>query len=110
MLGSAVEKVLRESGVETIMASRTQGVRFDAEDLGSEELIAAAGLGAGDYIINCVGLTKARIDESSHTSRDLAVKLNIEFPSNLAAAAEQSRVKVIQVATDCVFRNRGQLL
>jgi hypothetical protein len=33
MLGSAVEKVLRESGVETIMASRTQGVRFDAENL-----------------------------------------------------------------------------
>jgi dTDP-4-dehydrorhamnose reductase len=37
----------------------------------------------------------------------LAVKLNIEFPSNLAAAAEQSRVKVIQVATDCVFSGTG---
>ena len=103
MLGSAVEQVLRESGVEVITASRTQGVRFDAEDLGSAALITATGLGAGDYIVNCVGLTKARIDESSRTSRDLAVKLNIEFSSNLAAAAEQSGAKVIQVATDCVF-------
>ena len=103
MLGSAVEQVLRESGVDVITASRTQGVRFDAEDLGSEALIAATGLSADDYIVNCVGLTKARIDESSRSSRDLAVKLNVEFPSNLAAAAEQSGVKVIQVATDCVF-------
>ena len=107
MLGSAVEDAIRESGVDAITASRTQGVRFDAKDLGSAELIAAAGLGAGDYIINCVGLTKVRIDESSRTSRDLAVKLNIEFPSNLAAAAEQSSVKVVQIATDCVFSGTG---
>jgi dTDP-4-dehydrorhamnose reductase len=103
MLGSAVEQVLRESGVEVITASRTQGVRFDAEDLGSAELISATGLSAGDYIVNCVGLTKARIDESSRTSRELAVSLNIDFPSNLAAAAEQGGIRVIQVATDCVF-------
>jgi dTDP-4-dehydrorhamnose reductase len=103
MLGSAVEQVLRESGVEVTTASRAQGVRFDAEDLGSKALIAATGLSAGDYIVNCVGLTKARIDESSRSSRDLAVKLNVEFPSNLAEAAEQCGVKVIQVATDCVF-------
>ena len=103
MLGSAVEQVLRESGVDVLTASRTQGVRFDGEELGSAELIAATGLGAGDYIVNCVGLTKARIDESSRTSRDLAVKLNTEFPSNLAAAAEQGGIRVVQVATDCVF-------
>lgn len=104
MLGSAVEQVIKESGVEVITASRTQGVRFDAEDLGSAELIATAGLRADDYIVNCVGLTKTRIDESSLTSRGLAVKLNVEFPSNLAEAAEQSGIRVIQVATDCVFR------
>ena len=107
MLGSAVENVLRESGVDVITASRTQGVRFDAEDLDSAEVIATAGLSPDDYVVNCVGLTKARIDESSRTSRDLAVKLNIEFPSNFAAAAEQSSVKVIQVATDCVFSGAG---
>jgi dTDP-4-dehydrorhamnose reductase len=103
MLGSAVEQVLRESGVEVLTASRTQGVRFDAEYLGSAELIATADLSADDYIVNCVGLTKARIDESSRASRDLAMRLNVEFPSNLAKAAEQSNVRVIQVATDCVF-------
>ena len=103
MLGSAVEQVLREYGVDVIKASRTQGVRFDAENLGSEALIAATGLSADDYIVNCVGLTKARIDESSRTSRELAVRLNVDFPSNLAEAAEQSGVRVIQVATDCVF-------
>jgi dTDP-4-dehydrorhamnose reductase len=31
------------------------------------------------------------------------VSLNIDFPSNLAAAAEQGGIRVIQVATDCVF-------
>jgi dTDP-4-dehydrorhamnose reductase len=48
-------------------------------------------------------LTKSRIDEDSMASRSLAVKLNIDFPNHLVKAAEKHGVKVIQVATDCVF-------
>jgi len=103
MLGSAVNQILQESGHDVVAASRTRGIRFDAEDLASTELLASSGLSAGDFVVNCVGLTKARIHENDPVSRGLAVKLNIEFPYDLAAASKQHGVKVIQVATDCVF-------
>jgi dTDP-4-dehydrorhamnose reductase len=103
MLGSAVTKALQEKGHEVITASRSSGIKFDAVNLDTEKLLTAASLQEGDFVINCVGLTKSRIDESSTASRSLAVKLNIDFPNELAKAAEELGVKIIQVATDCVF-------
>lgn len=75
--------------------------RFDAltDDLG--QLLAQ--VEAGDYVINCIGLVKALIDDSSRASRDKAVALNAEFPSRLAAIAEAKDLRVIQMATDCVY-------
>jgi dTDP-4-dehydrorhamnose reductase len=103
MLGSAVTEALQEKGHEVITASRSTGIKFDAVNLDTEKLLTAASLQKGDFVINCVGLTKSRIDESSMASRSLAVKLNIDFPNELAKAAEKLGVKIIQVETDCVF-------
>jgi len=103
MLGSAVADALQEKGHEVITASRSSGIKFDAVNLDTEKLLTAASLQEGDFVINCVGLTKSRIDEASTASRSLAVKLNIDFPNELAKAAEELGVKIIQVATDCVF-------
>ena len=103
MLGSAVTRALQERAHEVITASRSTGIKFDAVNLDTENLLKAAGLQGGDFVVNCVGLTKSRINEASMTSRTLAVKLNIDFPGDLARSAEQAGVNVIQVATDCVF-------
>ena len=103
MLGSAVTEELQENGHEVFIASRSTGMKFDAVNLDTEKLLTAASLQKGDFVINCVGLTKSRIDEASMTSRSLAVKLNINFPDDLAKSAEKLGVKIIQVATDCVF-------
>ena len=103
MLGSAVVDALQENGHEVFSASRSTGIKFDAVNLDTEKLLTAASLQKGDFVINCVGLTKSRIDEASMASRSLAVKLNIDFPNDLAKAAEKLGVKIIQVATDCVF-------
>lgn len=103
MLGSAVSEVLNGSKFDLLSASRTSGIRFDAINLEVEALFNAAGLAAGDFVVNCVGLTKSRIDEASLDSRSLAVRLNIDFPAELARIAEKKNVRVIQVATDCVF-------
>jgi dTDP-4-dehydrorhamnose reductase len=103
MLGSAVTEALQEKGHEVITASRSTGIKFDAVNLDTEKLLTAASLQKGDFVINCVGLTKTRIDEASMASRSLAVKLNVDFPNDLAKAAEKLGVKIIQVATDCVF-------
>lgn len=103
MLGSAVFSQLEKSGLNPISASRTSGVRFDATTLVVDQLLSAADLSAGDYVINCVGLTKSRIDETSPADRALAVRLNVDFPDALASAAGRAGAKVIQVATDCVY-------
>ncbi len=103
MLGSAVASELEQSNFELQTASRTSGLRFDAASLDVEPLFTAAGLSAGDFVINCVGLTKSRIDEESLASRSNAVRLNVDFPAELARVSEARGVKVIQVATDCVF-------
>ena len=103
MLGSAVTRALQERAHEVITASRSTGIKFDAVNLDTENLLKAAGLQGGDFVVNCVGLTKSRINEASMTSRTLAVKLNIDFPDDLARSAEQAGVNVIQAATDCVF-------
>lgn len=103
MLGSAVYRELAAARIQVIEASRTRGLKFDARRLQSRELIQSGELEAGDYIVNCVGLTKSRIDEESIESRALAVRLNVDFPNNLALGADHFGVRVIQVATDCVF-------
>lgn len=103
MLGSAVTEALQTSSFEVLTASRTSGIMFDAEKLDVASLFSAAGLATGDFVVNCVGLTKARIDDSSLPSRSSAVRLNVDFPAELARVSSISGVKVIQVATDCVF-------
>jgi dTDP-4-dehydrorhamnose reductase len=107
MLGSAVVGALKDSKFQLLTASRTSGIRFDAESLDVATLFTAAGLGAGDYVINCVGLTKSRIDESSPASRASAQRLNVDFPAELARVASLKGVKVIQVATDCVYSGQA---
>jgi dTDP-4-dehydrorhamnose reductase len=103
MLGSAVVEALKHSRFELLTASRTSGIRFDAESLDVANLFKSASLERGDYVINCVGLTKSRIDESSPSSRASAQRLNVTFPAELARVAFDSGVRVIQVATDCVY-------
>lgn len=103
MLGSSVHRQLVSAGLDVIEASRTSGLKFDARELQSQRLILGGDLETGDYIVNCVGLTKSRINEHSIDSRALAVRLNVDFPNDLALAAGNSGVRVIQVATDCVF-------
>jgi dTDP-4-dehydrorhamnose reductase len=103
MLGSAVFSEFEKAGSDVQEASRTRGVKFDATGLDIGDLLSRAGIDDGDFVINCVGFTKARIDESAIASRALAVRLNVDFPNQLALEAEKQGIKVIQVATDCVY-------
>ncbi len=103
MLGSAVFSEFEKAGANVQEASRTRGVKFDATSLEVGDLLSRAGIDDGDFVINCVGLTKARIDETSIASRALAVRLNVDFPNQLALEADNRGIKVIQVATDCVY-------
>jgi dTDP-4-dehydrorhamnose reductase len=56
-----------------------------------------------DWIINCIGVIKQKIDENSRSSVDNTLKLNQFFPKEIAKSVAGSKIKVIQIATDCVF-------
>ena len=103
MLGGTVYKTLAGRELDVLEASRTRGFIFDAELELVGDLLNKAGLKPGDFVVNCVGLTKAHIYEDKTESLERAIRLNVLFPLALARAAEDLNLRVIQVATDCVF-------
>jgi dTDP-4-dehydrorhamnose reductase len=68
----------------------------------SEEAIARVLDGAA-WAINAIGLIKQRIVDSDDRIVEQAVRINTLFSFKLARAAAATGVKVLQVATDCVF-------
>lgn len=105
MLGSAVARELVNAGIEVKSLSRDSGLILHSETR-RINVFELDSLEPNDFIINCVGVTKSRIDESSQMSRDYATVANVLFPKWVAEDAEKREVKVIQVATDCVFSGR----
>lgn len=109
MLGRAVTAELGKQGINFVGSSRNGGIQFDAEVNHIDLLLEPAQLGPGDYVVNCVGLTKAHIIDDDPLSIERAVRLNVLFPIALARAAGQRGIRVIQVATDCVFSGMAGL-
>jgi dTDP-4-dehydrorhamnose reductase len=69
--------------------------------------VAATGLvellDGAEWAINCVGVIKPHINESSSAEIERAIRVNALFPHSLARAAENCGVHVLQIATDCVY-------
>lgn len=56
-----------------------------------------------EYIVNCIGILKAAMDERSAASLRQAILVNSVFPHELAEAAQQIGARVIHMSTDGVF-------
>lgn len=110
MLGSAVTTYL-SSTKNKLVESNTSGVplistnlciKFDITNNSAEELFGLIPAPV-DYIINCSGLIKHKINENDSVSVRNAERINAEFPEKLALAAIKGPTKIIQIATDCVY-------
>jgi dTDP-4-dehydrorhamnose reductase len=114
MLGGAVLKEFSGFDGALLVSSRAgqilssdkaiQQVAFDAKSDSISDLLRS--LGAGDYVINCIGVIKTEIDERSGASKQNAIEVNAVFPRKLAEEAETRSIRVIQIATDCAFSGR----
>lgn len=106
MLGRTVKEVLRQASFEVVTAGRsdTDTYYFDAEVSDILELLGH--LNRGDYLVNAIGVITHRIDENDKLQVALAYRINAQFPLDLAIAAASVGVKVIQIATDCVFSGK----
>jgi dTDP-4-dehydrorhamnose reductase len=111
MLGLTVVEHLADEGFAVAATSRDpERVAPPLRSLFSEYSVERGGLadvlrqlGPGDSVVNCVGLIKHHIDDNSSSDRREAVRVNSEFPYELANLAETTGFRIIQIATDCVF-------
>jgi dTDP-4-dehydrorhamnose reductase len=100
MLGRAVCEEFEKTGFDLVTIGRLgSDLFFDI----SKTNIWYLELDDGDYIINCVGLISHLIDDDSVSDTMSAMSVNALFPHELASYASTVDIKVIQIATDCVF-------
>lgn len=112
MLGHMVLKVLSKEETFEVMGThlnnRDDPFYFDAES-GLEKLdLICEKKGGYDYFINCIGITKDRIDEKSSESIPNAIRINSIFPHQLAEFAKRKDVQVIHISTDGVFSGAAE--
>ncbi len=111
MLGRGVLEAFAGSRHEIVGSARTGSnsadlgsikvVDFDAitDDLSKLDSVAAA----GDWVINCIGIIKPHIKDDNADQRRIAMLVNGIFPDQLARYSDAHGLKVIQIATDCVY-------
>ncbi len=56
-----------------------------------------------EWIINAIGITKPYINENNPPEVNRAIQINSVFPYRLNAWAERYDLRVLQIATDCVY-------
>ena len=61
-----------------------------------------------DYVINCIGIIKPRINERDPNSVSYAIFVNSLFP-HLLNNCFKKKTKIIQIATDCVYSGKKGL-
>lgn len=59
-----------------------------------------------DYIINCIGIIKPYCKDTDPIGTRNAILVNALFPHMLSQYCTKSDVKLIQIATDCVFSGK----
>jgi dTDP-4-dehydrorhamnose reductase len=93
-LGRDCVKVLEESHQVTPLGSKDLDIADD------KSVIVFFRREKPDVIVNCAAFT--RVDECE-TKRELAWRVNVEGPKNLAAAAGKNGARLIHISTDYVF-------
>jgi dTDP-4-dehydrorhamnose reductase len=111
MLGSAVVRRLGTENLD-LRATRRQPAQagvisevtyqeFSVEQGNLGALLSS--FGPDDYVVNCIGVIKQRMDDSRSADRIRAIRINSEFPYALSDLSSRQGFRVIQIATDCVF-------
>jgi len=90
---------------------RAGGIGLEAEEGKDALRRAVAAAGPPAFVVNAIGLRADRIDEDDPASVRSAVRVNAQFPNDLALVAEEMSLRVIHVSTDAVFApNAGRCL
>jgi len=115
MLGSMVFDYLSKNKnfnvygtVRNTQYQRDRTFIFDANDISQLEDKKILNLNF-EYIINCIGITKPFSKDDDPIGVVRAIRINAEFPWELAKYAKKHDLKVIQIGTDCVYSGKKGL-
>ena len=99
MLGSQVARVLgKENCIDLATTTRT------VLDAGAATVESIETFVSGfDYVVNCIGIIKPHIQDTNPALVERALRVNALFPLQLGRAARKTKVRVLQIATDCVY-------
>lgn len=101
----SAEKTFKADG--THLDNKDDPFYFNTEEgMGKLDLICERE-GGYDYFINCIGITKDKIDEEDPESILRAERVNAVFPHELARFAEGSAMRIIHISTDGVFSGKS---
>jgi len=109
MIGSTVTKFFSQKSLKVIEVNRrgtssfaeNKSIKFDIETDNLNNLMAD--LPKSSTVLNLAGLIRHRIDSSSKDDEKKARTINSDFPIKLVEATSKYGIRVIQIATDCVF-------
>jgi dTDP-4-dehydrorhamnose reductase len=112
MLGAGIADYLHSKNFDLIEINRFESshylssghIRFNAAKSPVSELVSQ--IPADSILVNCAGVIKHKIDPSKPSSIDEAIRVNTVFPISLASACQEKNIKIIQVATDCVYSGK----
>lgn len=100
----------RDKKSATTFAKKYPEVTFavlDAETASVDEV--ARVINGAEWVVNAIGVIKPYIHDDNPRETERATRINGLFPYTLSKAAEKTKAKVIQIATDCVYSGeKGQ--
>jgi dTDP-4-dehydrorhamnose reductase len=109
MIGSGLSKTLYGQGHEIIELNRSNfvavpGNRHFKFEIGVDDLEdLLSQIDSVDLVVNATGVIRHKINENNLESVQNAIHVNSIFPYQFAGAAEKLNLKILQIATDCVF-------
>ena len=80
---------------------------FDANKLDQNPLEEIIKICDYDYIVNCIGIIKPKINENDVDSITNTILINSYFPQKIHKLAFENDINYIQIGTDCVFSGLG---
>lgn len=83
--------------------SQQNNLFLDAEKLNSEILSNFISENKIEYILNAIGVIKPYCKENNSKGIERSILVNAHFPYKLSKLAKQLNIKIIQIATDCVY-------
>jgi len=84
----------------TVDPKKWQGIKKVVLD---DEWKALENIHEYDYIINCIGVIKQRINNDIVSDKRNAFHINVTLPHFLVEKIKGYNTKILQIATDCVF-------